>query len=362
MSDTVTTARRWNSFVCPGCRCVFRVPQDHDGTGVVCPACRVMLRLPGPDDELPPLISASAALAKPVDAGDYDDEDMDSDEAVTAARSDRNFIAILVMAAVVLVGIVAWWIMPEKKPVGPVVEADTPVQPAPQLTPAATPGGGTAVEPPKPLLVEIESVVKAFLDAPTREEALAQVLDPAATALKWDAWLAGKSYVAPGFQGVLGESKTTGTGEGAVSLLHVRIGDYTFREIALIKRDGRLKVDWESWAGWSEMSWQEFRKKKPVEPTLFRVQLSRVEYFNFAFTDDREWSSYRLDSPDGVDSIYGYVPRNGLLDQRLRPVDANAKPKWLLKLKFPRDATQDSQVLIDSVVDEGWVMPQNAGE
>ncbi|RYD23361.1 MAG: hypothetical protein EOP87_26570, partial [Verrucomicrobiaceae bacterium] len=71
VSETVT-ARRWNSFVCPGCRCVFRVPRDHDGKGVVCPACRIMLRLPGPDDELPPLMSQPAAgMAEQAEVEEY---------------------------------------------------------------------------------------------------------------------------------------------------------------------------------------------------------------------------------------------------------------------------------------------------
>jgi hypothetical protein len=360
VSDTVT-ARRWNSFVCPGCRCVFRVPRDHDGQGVVCPACRIMLRLPGLDDELPPLMAQPAAgVAGPVEAEEYDDE-MASDEAMTAVRSDRNFIAILAVAAVVLVGIVAWWMVPEKKPPVPVAEATAPM-PAPAVSTTTTTPGGVAVAPPKPLVIEIESVVKAFLEARTREDALAMVVDPAATATKWDAWLAGETYRAPGFQGIVGEPATLGTDEGASSAVQVRTGDFKVREIALLRGDGHLKVDWDSWAGWSEMSWEDFRTKKPVEPVLFRVQLSDVEYFNFDFRDDNEWSSYRLESRDGMESLYGYVPRTSGLDQRVRPADAKEKMKWVLKLKFPPDATRDNQVLIDSVVAEGWVVKPEGKE
>jgi hypothetical protein len=365
VSDTVTTARRWNSFVCPGCRCVFRVPQDHDGTGVVCPACRIMLRLPGPDDELPPLISPATAEAEAIEIEEYED-DADSDEAVAATRSDRNFIAFLVVVAVILVGLVAWWMAPEKNASAPVADVTAPAASPPADTGTTTHNGGAGtgatVEPPKPLLLEIEAAVKAFLEAPTREESLALVLDSAAAARKWEAWLPGETYVAPGFQGIIGDPVTTGTGEGAVSVALARTGDYKLREITLVKRDGCLKVDWDSWVGWSEMTWEEFRTKKPVEPVLFRVQLSIVEYFNFAFSNDREWSSYRLDSQDGMDSFYGYVPRTGELDQRLRPADAGTKTKWVLKLKFPPHATRDNQVLIDSVVAEGWRVEEQGRE
>jgi hypothetical protein len=346
VSDTVTTARRWNSFVCPGCRCVFRVPQDHDGAGVVCPACRIMLRLPGPDDELPPLVAPQAGVAEPVEIEEFE-EDTDTAEDVAAARSDRTFIATLAVAGVALVGLVAWWMMPDEKAPAVVVDAPPP--------PVSTSSTSDPVDAPKPLLLEIEATVKAFLSAPTREEALKWVLDPATTAARWSAWSGDESHVAPGFQGMVGEPVTTGIGEGAVSHVQVRTGDFKLRGIALVKREGKLKVDWDSWAGWSELSWADFKKQKPVEPKLFRVVLSSVEYFNFDFRDDREWSSYRLDSPDGMSSLYGYVKRTGELDQQLRPVDPGAKSRWLLKLKFPPGATQEDQVLIDSIVAEGWV-------
>jgi hypothetical protein len=369
VSDTVTTSRRWNSFVCPGCRCVFRVPQAHDGTGVVCPACRMMLRLPGPDDELPPLVNPATAVAEPVEVEEEDYDDTGADEAATAARSDRTFITGLALAAVVLVGIVAWWLMPEKK--APSAVAEVPGKSIPGQAAGATSGngsgtdggtdpgaltGGSTVEPPKPLLIEIESTVKAFMQAATREESLALVVDPADAARKWDGWRAGETYVAPGFEGIIGDPVTTGVGEGATSVVMARNGGYKLREIHLVRRDGKLKVDWDSWVGWSEMTWEDFRTKKPVEPVMFRVQLSRVDYFNFDFRDEAQWSSYRLDSRDGGEFLYGYVPRTGDLDQRLRPTDMGAITKWTVKLKFPPGATRDNQVLIDSVVEEGWLL------
>ena len=324
-----------------------------------------MLRLPGPDDELPPLVNSPQPEAEPIEVEKYDEED--SDEAVTAARSDRNFIAFLAVAAVILVGLVAWWMMPEEKAPAAVVNV-TENQPAPP-PPDATTGGSTtdgkgavAIEQPKPLFLEIESVVKSFLDAKTREEMLAQVLDPDSAARKWDGWLPGESYTAPGFQGLVNDPVTTGVGEGATSIVQVRTGDYKVHEIALVKRDGKLRVDWDSWAAWSEMTWEDFRAKKPVEPVLFRVQLSVVDYFNFDFSNDREWSSYRLDSQDGMESLYGYVERTGTLDQRLRPADPGAVKRWTLKLKFPPNATRDSQVLIDSVVAEGWLLAPQGKE
>ncbi|MCW1887346.1 hypothetical protein OKA04_21595 [Luteolibacter flavescens] len=342
------------------------MPQDHDGVGVVCPACRIMLRLPGPDDELPPLVApiAEPAPEEPEEdlVEEYED-DTEADEAQAAARSDRNFIAILGVVGVVLVGVFAWWMMPQEKAPAPVagMPAQAPVQDEQATTKPKD--SGTSAESAPTLLVEIETVAKAFLDAPTQEAALEHVLDPEKTRAKWDAWLSGEGYEKPGFSSFASTPITTGSGEGAVSVVAVSVADASLREIALVRRDGRLKVDWDSWAAWSEMTWDEIREKKPTAPVLFRVQLTAVDYYNFDFADEREWSSYRLASLDGMSSLYGYVQRGGALDQQLRPVDVGAVTRLALKVKYPPGAARADQVIIDSVEAEGWVLdPQAAGK
>lgn len=303
-----------------------------------------MLRLPGPDDELPPLVMPARAETSPTGEEEYDDE-QEADEVAAAVRSDRTFIAVLALSAVVLLTVFGWWMLSGENSRPPVVVVPPP---------AADPGTPD-VAAPKPLILEIESTVKAFLEAPTKEQALEKVRDAAGTARKWDAWPGGQDYQPPGFRGMVGDPLTTGASEGKVAAVQVRTGDFQLREIAVMKENGRFKIDWDSWAGWSEMTWTDFMREKPAEPKLFRVVLSPVDYYNFSFRDDREWSSYRLDSPDGMETLYGYVTRTGEIDQQVRPLTPGAKTKWLLMLKFPPDATEGNQVLIDRVVAEGWV-------
>lgn len=40
--------KQWQGLECPVCRCVFRIPGDHDGAGVLCPACNYLLQIPSP--------------------------------------------------------------------------------------------------------------------------------------------------------------------------------------------------------------------------------------------------------------------------------------------------------------------------
>jgi len=343
--ETLTTARRWNSFVCPGCRFVFRVPQDHDGRGVVCPACRVMLRLPGPGDELVPLVIPPSAAPEPVPEIEVDEEE---EAAPAEVAGDWKFIASLVVPALLVLGGFAWWMMPggeaerssDRAPVPPVA---APIVPEPAA---------------RTLMLRLEEAVRAFLEAPTAAEALRHVRDPEAIRPKLEAWLAGRPYAPPGFHELLTDTVATSHGgAGEMITVQVRTRDFELREIVLVEADGGLRVDWESWVGWSEMSWADFEREKPEQPKWFRVVLSKVDYYNFAFKDDTEWSSYRLDAPDGTASLYGYVARAGELDQRIRPVDDAGSVKLLLRLKYPPGALSGNQVLIDGVAGQQWVAP-----
>jgi len=345
--ETLNPARRWNSFVCPGCRFVFRVSQDHDGKGVVCPACRIMLRLPAPEDETPPLLTpmsgGESEELEEIEAGE------DDDHAHDPGSGNLKFFLSLAVPALVLLGLFAWWMAPDpgKQDLAGPFPAD--LSAAPVGPSAATPAvAGT-------LVLEIESVVRSFLTAPSIEEALRHVRDPEKTAPKVDAWLAGKTYTAPGFRQVVGDSVSNNDTTGKVFKVDVRTGDFELREIVVFGTEGDLKVDWESWVGWSEMPWKEFQDQRPVEGKWFRVELSRVQYYNFDFKDESKWVSYRLISPYGTESLYGYVPRVSPLDEKIRPVDQNGKEKLLLKLKFPPDASSDNQVIIEAVSGVNWV-------
>lgn len=312
-----------------------------------------MLRLPAPDDETPPLLIPSSGGEsedfEEIEAGGDDDHVHD------AGSGSLKFFLGLSVPALVLLGLFAWWMAPDRaKPVvsGP-LPTDLPVNADP---PAAEPAAA------QNLAVEIESVVKSFLSAPSAEEALRHVRDPEKTAPKLDAWLAGKPYTAPGFREVAGDSASNNGTTGEVFTVNVRTGDFELREIVVLGTEGNLKVDWESWAGWSEMPWAEFQSKRPVEGKWFRVELSPIQYYNFDFKDEGEWVSYRLISPDGTGSLYGYVPRISPLDEKIRPVEGNGNVKLLLKLKFPPDAASNNQVIIEAVSGQNWVeLPGSEG-
>jgi hypothetical protein len=198
---------------------------------------------------------------------------------------------------------------------------------------------------------EMESLAKAFLNATSVEEILPMVNDSDGIGERIRTHHASGAISPPGLFSFVSNDAIAG------QVLHAMVttGDFEPRKMHFRKTPGGLKIDWESWVGWSEMPWKEFMASKPTEPKKFRVLLSAVEYYNFAFSDDDHWKSFRLESPDREDAFYGYAENGSGLAGLLRLDSDKKSEQMILTLKFPKDATSPNQVLIGDVVAKGWV-------
>ena len=134
------------------------------------------------------------------------------------------------------------------------------------------------------------------------------------------------------------------------------------RQMAVEETADGYRIDWQSWVGWSELPWSEIRDLRPVEPKVFRVIASNGDYFNFGFADDRAWRCYKLDAPDGEHLLYGYVERGSELDGKLTPVGGETARSLTLRLRYPKDAPAPDQVIIDSILANGWVVEDSGAD
>ena len=141
----------------------------------------------------------------------------------------------------------------------------------------------------------------------------------------------------------------------AVSIL---TRDFEVVQLAFFDGKDGLKIDWESWVGWSEMPWDKLIESKPQRPILVRAMLRTVDYYNYGFTDDSKWRAYQLSSPDGAHTLYGYIERSSLLDIRLRPPEKSDSVAVTLKIRFPEGEENRDQVVIHDMVSDGWVLPE----
>jgi hypothetical protein len=203
------------------------------------------------------------------------------------------------------------------------------------------------------LLTEAEPLARRFLEATTVEELLTLVRNPAVAEARMRGFYPGGMVEAPGMQ-----SLDSGAGlsvrDKLVSLA-VRTRDFEEKSLAFIDTPQGLKIDWESWVGWSDISWKEFMATKPTSGHVFRVILAPVDYYNFEFTDDQKWQSYRLESPDHEHSLYGYAEKGTVLNGRILTDKDTKSINLMLSLKFPAGATSNNQVEIERFVAEGWV-------
>lgn len=233
-------------------------------------------------------------------------------------------------------------------------EAPRPV-PAPVATEASEP-----VPQPVPekndatLLAEAEPVVRKFLEATRIEDMLPLVRNPEVAESRMRRHYPGGTIQAPGLAAFNTASQLSRL--GPIISVRVSTRDYDSKSVAFFDTPEGIKIDWESWAGWSEMPWEEFLASKPTSPKVFRVKLSEVHYFNFAFSDEEKWRSYRLESPDGEHVVFGYAERGTVLDSRLRLSPDEKNLALTLALKFPENPPAGNQVIIGKFITDGWVV------
>lgn len=203
------------------------------------------------------------------------------------------------------------------------------------------------------LVGEAESLARRFLNATTVDEILTTVRNPQVTETRMREFYPGGKIKASGMS-----KFNSGSGlvtRGKLYSFPVVTRDQEERSLAFIETPEGLRIDWESWVGWSDIPWKEFLSTKPTASHVFRVTLDSVDYYNFEYSDDTKWQCYRLESPDKEHAVYGYVERGSALDVKLRPNAGESTVPMTLALKYPPDPKSDSQVEIERLVSEGWV-------
>jgi len=146
-------------------------------------------------------------------------------------------------------------------------------------------------------------------------------------------------------------------------------------------RSGKLLLDWESWAAWSEQTWPDFKKERPQVPVLMRAVASESSYYNYEFGEKWNWLAVKLRSPDGLHNVTGYVERNSLMGLALANLIGVPLPHKLpdgtpmialnppgskalvtVRLAFPNKAQSDHCVNITALLADRWLMFPGEGK
>lgn len=378
--------RRWSAFVCPDCRFIFRVPRDHDGVGIVCPSCRRLLRIPEEGE-------VGADLLAPIQKVGFSTEPEPKrkqrrskrkrvkDSVVPAWEKNKqkekgegiDWKGILKTTAlwggsfsVIAGGIFLFLKTTEPVPQLVEVEADPDAGKAVLETPRSLTAGydeeelipkGLLKRSETELLNMVEPLGKKFLEAATVAEILPLVRNSDDVALKIRRFYPDGTVTPLGFSGISTVQQVLyKDAHVAVAFL---TADQQTKTIVFSETEEGLKIDWDSWVGWSELPWDEIVAEKPTDSVMVRVYSKPVPYYNFDFSDDSEWVSYRLVSPDDEQMLYGYTKRGSLIDEQLRPSDPKITTAVTLRISFPEGAVSSSQVKIDAFLADGWVISED---
>lgn len=131
-------------------------------------------------------------------------------------------------------------------------------------------------------------------------------------------------------------------------------------EIAMLRGpQGKFVVDWESLTGYGEMSFQEFRAKRPSKPVLMRTYVRLFEYYNFEYSDSKKYLCIKLMSENGDNSVYAYCERGTKLSRWIETDLASTGPTgfkgYTMLISFPPNAQSNQCVNLDKVAAQRWL-------
>ncbi len=226
-------------------------------------------------------------------------------------------------------------------------------------------------------VVEARSLLENYLKASSWHERLPFVFQPERAGERMREFYEKRGQSEPLPERFLGAG-TLSAGESKVLNLRFACAsrpDFGLRANFHRSSGGKLLLDWESWVTWSEMSWDELKKERPVKQVVLRAIASESDYYNFEFSESWRWLAVKLRSPDGMHSLTGYVRRDthlGLAVANLigvpiphkfpegTPLPSLARPgsKALVTVRvvFPKDARTDHCVRITDLMADRWLL------
>ena len=139
-------------------------------------------------------------------------------------------------------------------------------------------------------------------------------------------------------------------------LLDLPLADFSSRPIALEKTPAGFRVDWESFTGYSELSWPELRRTRPRSPVVLRAVLRPTDYFNLDFPSSTTHQSFKVSDLHSDHVLYGYAPLDSPVHLQLKKVLLNAPSVHaVLRVRYPQNSTNDRQLEITEVLEKGWI-------
>lgn len=409
-TDTQKSAIRWIPYQCPSCFGLFRAKREDVGELGRCPGCEARLLIPEPKKSVKPSEEKTEeqgaevaskkdyAVAEVVEqteedfsntdwenkprkrkrfAGDQS-EKIDWEEEVTTegTKSGISWLMIVsvLMIAVLAVAVGAYYIKSKSSSGGGskdhlVLQAESMVSENAVRQESMTAASAKEDDFARELIErfddfdpgKIREAIQKFLAATNIEEKVKFSRGGEATVEKMRNYYEEETIPDEGFRSM---DITKVVYRGNFISTFVRLNDFLDYPIVLekISPDDYL-IDWESWVGYGEKNVDQLLLTKPTDPLLVRVVVSRENYYNYSFSDDREWLSLKLNFRNQERGLWAYVKRDSDVGETFKVygVEVESRP-LMLKIKYPPNARAKDQVIVTEILSDGWVDMENKEE
>ena len=139
-------------------------------------------------------------------------------------------------------------------------------------------------------------------------------------------------------------------------MLKLPLADFGTRPIALEQTPEGFRIDWESFTGYSDLSWAELRRTRPREPVVLRAVIRPSDYFNRDFNSAATHRSFQISDLNHDHVLYGYVPLNSDAELQIEKVLLHDPSVYaVIRVRYPENSTNDRQLEITEVLEKGWI-------
>ena len=138
--------------------------------------------------------------------------------------------------------------------------------------------------------------------------------------------------------------------------------DVSRRGVVFELTDNGPKLDWRSFVGYSDMSVDEFLAVQPLEPMLMRVVLSEDDYYNFKYSNPKEWVCVKVENASRDRSFWAYCRRNSATHLALVAGEKELANKRIgifeavVQVRFEEEGRDRKQALLEEFVAAGHLV------
>lgn len=212
------------------------------------------------------------------------------------------------------------------------------------------------------VLAEATQVLRKYLDTPNWRDRVLYVHEPQRVSKLMEDYYERQQSIDPVLGALMdqGRYRIDGTEIVLITYRGARLEGKV--EIALRQDpDGRMVIDWESFVGYSELSFKRLAETKTTTPKLIRAYVKLDDYYGDEFSDAKKYLSLKLTSPDNEDSLNAYCERDSVIGRWIvenlgSEANSSLITGYTLWVSYPPDAKSNRCLNLVQLAASRWLI------